>query len=84
MRLVCSEAYGTSELFLQFARCAYVIVIMAVYWCTDVIPVAVTSLLPVLLFPLLKVLDSKQVSKLSRGLVTSGSSHVLPYSSESL
>ncbi|XP_036012551.1 Na(+)/citrate cotransporter isoform X3 [Mus musculus] len=45
----------------KFARCAYVIVIMAVYWCTDVIPVAVTSLLPVLLFPLLKVLDSKQV-----------------------
>nr|XP_045015089.1 solute carrier family 13 member 5 isoform X4 [Jaculus jaculus] len=34
---------------------------MAVYWCTDVIPVAVTSLLPVLLFPLLQILDSKQV-----------------------
>ncbi|XP_021033547.1 solute carrier family 13 member 5 isoform X2 [Mus caroli] len=45
----------------KFVRCAYVIVIMAVYWCTDVIPVAVTSLLPVLLFPILKVLDSKQV-----------------------
>ncbi|XP_039110444.1 solute carrier family 13 member 5 isoform X1 [Hyaena hyaena] len=34
---------------------------MAVYWCTEVIPLAVTSLLPVLLFPLLKILDSKQV-----------------------
>ncbi|XP_021069189.1 solute carrier family 13 member 5 isoform X2 [Mus pahari] len=45
----------------KFARCAYVIIIMAIYWCTDVIPVAVTSLLPVLLFPLLKILDSKQV-----------------------
>nr|XP_048304619.1 solute carrier family 13 member 5 [Myodes glareolus] len=45
----------------KFARCAYVVILMAIYWCTDVIPVAVTSLLPVLLFPLLKVLDSKQV-----------------------
>ncbi|XP_057631310.1 Na(+)/citrate cotransporter [Chionomys nivalis] len=45
----------------KFVRCAYVIILMAVYWCTDVIPVAVTSLMPVLLFPLLKVLDSKQV-----------------------
>ncbi|XP_031208739.1 solute carrier family 13 member 5 isoform X2 [Mastomys coucha] len=45
----------------KFARCAFVIILMAVYWCTDVIPVAITSLLPVLLFPLLKVLDSKQV-----------------------
>ncbi|XP_051023621.1 Na(+)/citrate cotransporter [Acomys russatus] len=45
----------------KFVRCAYVIILMAIYWCTDVIPVAVTSLLPVLLFPLLKILDSKQV-----------------------
>lgn len=50
-------------LSLQFARCAYVIIIMAIYWCTDVIPVAVTSLLPVLLFPLLQILDSKEVSR---------------------
>ncbi|XP_007521227.1 Na(+)/citrate cotransporter [Erinaceus europaeus] len=45
----------------KFVRCAYVIILMAVYWCTEVIPLAVTSLMPVLLFPLLKILDSKQV-----------------------
>ncbi|KAL1779563.1 solute carrier family 13 member 5 isoform X1 [Sigmodon hispidus] len=45
----------------KFVRCAYVIILMAIYWCTDVIPVAVTSLMPALLFPLLKILDSKQV-----------------------
>ncbi|XP_035934272.1 Na(+)/citrate cotransporter isoform X8 [Halichoerus grypus] len=45
----------------KFVRCAYVIILMAVYWCTEVIPLAVTSLLPALLFPLLKILDSKQV-----------------------
>lgn len=45
----------------KFVRCAYVIALMAVYWCTEVIPLAVTALLPALLFPLLKILDSKQV-----------------------
>ncbi|XP_068950245.1 Na(+)/citrate cotransporter, partial [Petaurus breviceps papuanus] len=43
------------------AACAYVVLLMAVYWCTEVLPLAVTSLLPALLFPLLRVLDSKQV-----------------------
>lgn len=54
---------GASGLFLQLVRCAYVIILMAVYWCTEVIPLAVTSLLPALLFPLFKILDSKQVSR---------------------
>ncbi|XP_044106484.1 solute carrier family 13 member 5 isoform X2 [Neovison vison] len=45
----------------KFVRCAYVIILMAVYWCTEVIPLAVTSLMPAFLFPLLKILDSKQV-----------------------
>ncbi|XP_036882728.1 Na(+)/citrate cotransporter isoform X2 [Manis javanica] len=45
----------------KLVRCAYVIILMAVYWCTEVIPLAVTSLLPALLFPLFKILDSKQV-----------------------
>ena len=51
-----------SGLSLQFVRCAYVIIIMAVYWCTEVIPLAITALLPALLFPLFKILDFKQVS----------------------
>lgn len=76
-----SGAFQASELSLQFARCAYVIILMAIYWCTDVIPVAVTSLMPVLFFPLLKVLDSKQVSKLTGG---SRSSHVPAFFSEPL
>ncbi|XP_010952968.2 Na(+)/citrate cotransporter isoform X2 [Camelus bactrianus] len=45
----------------KFVRCAYIIILMAVYWCTEVIPLAVTSLMPALLFPLFKILDSKQV-----------------------
>ncbi|NWX30533.1 S13A5 protein, partial [Notiomystis cincta] len=45
----------------QEARCAYIIIIMAVYWCTEVIPLAVTSLMPVVFFPLLGVQSSKSV-----------------------
>ena len=55
-------ACRSSGLSLQFVRCAYIIIVMAVYWCTEVIPLAVTALLPALLFPLFKILDSKQVS----------------------
>ncbi|XP_059853502.1 Na(+)/citrate cotransporter isoform X4 [Delphinus delphis] len=45
----------------KFVRCAYVIILMAIYWCTEVIPLAVTALMPALFFPLFKILDSKQV-----------------------
>ncbi|XP_023795218.1 solute carrier family 13 member 5 isoform X1 [Cyanistes caeruleus] len=43
------------------ARCAYIIIIMAVYWCTEVIPLAVTALIPVVFFPLLGVQTAKKV-----------------------
>ncbi|XP_078363152.1 Na(+)/citrate cotransporter-like isoform X1 [Oculina patagonica] len=44
------------------ARCAYCILIMAVYWVTEVVELAVTALLPLVLFPLFGVLGSKEVS----------------------
>lgn len=47
----------------QEASCAYVISLMAVYWCTEALPLAVTSLLPALLFPLFGIMKSKQVSQ---------------------
>ncbi|NXA81363.1 S13A5 protein, partial [Thryothorus ludovicianus] len=45
----------------QEAKCAYIIIIMAVFWCTEVIPLAVTSLMPVVFFPLLGVRSAKSV-----------------------
>ncbi|XP_077509507.1 Na(+)/citrate cotransporter-like isoform X3 [Amblyomma americanum] len=39
-------------------RCAYVILLMAVYWMFEVVHLSVTSLLPVCLFPLFGVLDT--------------------------
>ncbi|XP_072230657.1 Na(+)/citrate cotransporter-like isoform X2 [Leuresthes tenuis] len=60
--LVCSPfillplAFSTTE-----AACAYVIALMAVYWCTEVLPLAVTALLPTILFPMLGIMQSKDV-----------------------
>lgn len=43
----------------QEGRCAYVILIMAFYWMTEVLPLAITALLPVVLFPALGVMNCK-------------------------
>ncbi|NXA58722.1 S13A2 protein, partial [Mohoua ochrocephala] len=45
----------------QEAECGYVIIVMALLWCTEALPLAVTALLPVLLFPLLNIMDSTAV-----------------------
>ncbi|CAL1267646.1 unnamed protein product [Larinioides sclopetarius] len=44
------------------ARCGYVVLLMACYWVVEPIPVAATSLLPVVLFPLLGVITTKEAS----------------------
>lgn len=49
--------------FTQEAKCAYVIILMAVYWCTEVLPLAVTALLPAILFPAFGIMQSKDVSE---------------------
>ncbi|NWX24057.1 S13A2 protein, partial [Aegotheles bennettii] len=47
----------------QEARCGYVIIVMALFWCTEALPLAVTALFPVLLFPLLNIMDSTTVCR---------------------
>ncbi|KAL3884299.1 hypothetical protein ACJMK2_024474 [Sinanodonta woodiana] len=42
----------------QAARCAYVIIAMAILWLTEAIPIAATALLPVFLLPMLNVLTA--------------------------
>ncbi|KAK8378288.1 hypothetical protein O3P69_011052 [Scylla paramamosain] len=43
------------------ARCGYVIMLMAVYWMTEAVPVAVTALIPVFAFPLLGIMSTGDV-----------------------
>ena len=45
----------------QEAKCGYVILLMAVYWVTEALPLPVTALLPVVLLPLLKVMTTDDV-----------------------
>ncbi|XP_076027490.1 solute carrier family 13 member 2-like [Genypterus blacodes] len=43
------------------ARCGFIIILMALYWCTECIPLAVTALLPVILFPMMNIMESSEV-----------------------
>ncbi|XP_075024808.1 solute carrier family 13 member 2 [Calonectris borealis] len=45
------------------AQCGYVIIVMALFWCTEAVPLAVTALFPVLLFPLMNIMDSTTVCR---------------------
>ncbi|KAM9728079.1 solute carrier family 13 member 2 isoform 1-T2 [Menidia menidia] len=44
------------------AKCGYAIIIMALYWCTECMPLAVTALLPVVLFPMMGIMKAEDVS----------------------
>ncbi|XP_046979334.1 protein I'm not dead yet-like [Schistocerca americana] len=43
------------------SRCGFVVLVMAVYWMTEVLPLPITSLLPVVLYPMLGILSSNDV-----------------------
>ncbi|KAM4609612.1 Na(+)/dicarboxylate cotransporter 3 isoform 2-T2 [Polymixia lowei] len=42
-------------------KCLYVVLLMAMFWCTEALPLAVTAMLPVCLFPTMGILPSKKV-----------------------
>nr|XP_020495035.1 solute carrier family 13 member 2-like [Labrus bergylta] len=46
----------------QEAKCGFVIILMALYWCTECLPLAVTALLPVILYPMLGIMQATEVS----------------------
>lgn len=55
---------GVSETFSHAARaCATIVLWMAIWWFTEAVPIAVTSLLPIVLFPLFGVMGSSDTLK---------------------
>lgn len=48
---------------IQASRAAYAIGIIAVYWVTEALPIAVTALLPLWLFPALGVLSAGETAQ---------------------
>lgn len=55
--IVVPLSWNTTE-----GKCAYGLLLMAVYWVTEALPLAATALLPVLVFPLLGVMKASELS----------------------
>lgn len=47
---------------LQEACCAYVLMVTAVYWVSEAVPLGAAALVPAFLYPLFGVLKSSEVS----------------------
>uniref|UniRef100_A0A674GQW1 Solute carrier family 13 member 1 n=1 Tax=Taeniopygia guttata TaxID=59729 RepID=A0A674GQW1_TAEGU len=51
------------KLFLSFpTECAYTLFVVAIFWLTEALPLAVSALLPAFMFPLFGIMGSKQVA----------------------
>ncbi|KAM8818269.1 solute carrier family 13 member 2 [Rhynchonycteris naso] len=44
------------------AYCAYAIILMALFWCVEALPLAVTALLPIVLFPMMGIMNASEAS----------------------
>ena len=58
LALVCYH-YVPETTYPQAPTMAAIVVIMAIFWIFEIVPIAVTSLLPIFLFPLFGILDTK-------------------------
>ncbi|KAM8944679.1 solute carrier family 13 member 2 [Lycaon pictus] len=43
------------------AYCAYSIILMALFWCTEALPLPVTALFPIILYPMMGIMDASEV-----------------------
>jgi sodium-dependent dicarboxylate transporter 2/3/5 len=57
---------------MQQANCAFVVLLMGAYWVTNVMPLAITSLIPIVLFPLLGIMNSRTVATFYMSVSASG------------
>ncbi len=49
-------------LSLQAAECGFVLLLMAIFWVTEVIPLSMTAMLPAIFFPMFGIMTSSDVS----------------------
>ena len=56
---ICLGLFGMSNPMVLFAACLW---LMLVWWSTEVVPLAVTALVPIVLFPLLGIMDLPSVT----------------------
>ena len=61
------KLYGTYKdlqiiFYFQIGMAGFVMLLMGTYWATECIPLAVTALLPIVIFPLSGVMDSDRVA----------------------
>jgi len=49
---------------LQEASCAYVLIVTAVYWVSEAVPLGAAALVPAFLYPLFGVMKSSEVRRL--------------------
>lgn len=50
-----------SAFSLQEASCAYVLIVTAVYWVSEAVPLGAAALIPAFLYPLFGVMKSSEV-----------------------
>ena len=60
--LIALLAPAPESLSLQAQRMGAVVLLMAVFWITEAVPIAITALLPIALYPLLHIATSKQTA----------------------
>ncbi|XP_005748353.1 solute carrier family 13 member 1-like [Pundamilia nyererei] len=58
-----STAYNHKAHQRVEAECGFVMMLMAIYWVTEVIPLSMTAMLPAILFPLFGIMSSSNVAK---------------------
>lgn len=60
---MCLNCVSLSVWLSQEAQNGYVLLVMVCYWCTETVPLAVTGLIPVFMFPLLGIMTVSDVAK---------------------
>lgn len=56
-----TATFNNSALSLQEASCAYVLIVTAVYWVSEAVPLGAAALIPAFLYPLFGVMKSSEV-----------------------